>query len=280
MNIPTEWGLSSEQLRKIFEVEIKLAKLLREANSASERKLLYTKVYDEYFKALPFHPQFKAKNDEKNMRARLEYQLGHILPFLKSNDSFLEIGAGDCSVSIALGRYCKKVTALEVNIDIVSKLKFPTNVECIIFDGFQIPLDSASVEVAFSNQLIEHLHADDANEHFKEVLKVLKKGGVYICITPNRLIGPNDISRFFTDKLMGFHLKEYSGRDLKKMFLRNGFKKVTAFTLIKGKKIRVPFAVVVFLEFLIANLPKPQRFQLLKLKPLNIIFNAIIAGIK
>jgi len=61
---------------------------------------------------------------------------------------------------------------------------FPANFTLIISDGCSIPAQRNSVDVAYSNQLMEHLHPDDALEQVHNVLDVLKPGGVYICITP------------------------------------------------------------------------------------------------
>ena len=71
-------------------------------------------------------------------------------------------------------------------------------------------MPAGSVDLAFSDQLMEHLHPDDAVEQLRNIHRALKPGGVYVCVTPNRLYGPSDISAFFDDEARGFHLKEYS----------------------------------------------------------------------
>ena len=82
---------------------------------------------------------------------------------------------------------------------------------------------------------MEHLHPEDAEEQIKEIHRFLRSKGCYICITPNGLNGPHDISRFYGDELVGFHMKEYKASELKKIFIKNGFRKVKAFTIIKKK---------------------------------------------
>ena len=132
----------------------------------------------------------------------------------------------------------KKVIALEVSDEIVSNIDFPKNASCVIFDGFNIPLNENSADVAYSNQLMEHLHPEDAEEQLMSIYKILKPGGTYTCITPNRLTGPHDISRFYTSELVGFHLKEYSATDLKNVFKKVGFSIIIFFLNL----LRISFA--------------------------------------
>lgn len=57
---------------------------------------------------------------------------------------------------------------------------------------------------------MEHLHPDDAYEQLQEIYNALIPGGIYICITPNRLSGPHDVSQYFDSIATGFHPKEYT----------------------------------------------------------------------
>src|SRR6185295_10939699 len=119
------------------------------------------------------------------------YQLRQILPFIKGTETFLEIGAGDCSLSVAVASICKEIIALEVSNEIAGVSGLPNNVKLILFNGFDIPLEDASVDISYSNQLMEHLHPSDAGDQLRSIFRVLRKGGSYICITPNRITGPH-----------------------------------------------------------------------------------------
>jgi hypothetical protein len=55
----------------------------------------------------------------------------------------------------------------------------------------------------YSKELMEHLHCDDVDPAV-EHLPGARPSGVYVCITPNRLGGPHDISRNFDDVATGF----------------------------------------------------------------------------
>ena len=73
---------------------------------------------------------------------------------------------------------------------------------------------------------MEHLHPDDAIVQLTNIKNALTNGGKYICITPNRINGPHDISRYFDKEASGFHLKEYTFTDLNKIFKNIGFSTV------------------------------------------------------
>lgn len=277
--IPESWGISLPELEKLYQVEVEQADKLRKA-SASERKRLYSNVYGEYFRKLPFHPQFTVKQNENLKQNRVAYQLRQILPFIKGRKRFMEIGAGDCSVSIAASNYCTEIYALEVSNEIADNSGLPANVKLLFFDGFDIPLDSNSIDVAYSNQLMEHIHPDDIEEQLRGVFRVLRRGGVYVCITPNRISGPHDISRFFTDKPVGFHLREYSASELCNIFHQTGFTKVITYTIIKGYKVELPFFLVKIIEQIAETLPPKQRNFFLNFRLIGIIFNAVTVAIK
>ena len=278
-SIPKSWGLKQEQIERLYAVEVEQSNKLRRAQPDARRKM-YTSVYEEYFQQLPFHPQLTLKRNEDATRDRVEYQLRQVMPFIKGCERFVEVGAGDCSLSKAVSAHCNEVIALEVSSVVSGDARLPANVKLVLFDGFKIPLPDNNVDVVYSNQLMEHLHPDDAMIQLGEIYRILKNGGVYICITPNRITGPHDISRFFTDKPVGFHLREYSSGDLRSLFLSSGFSNVIFYNILKGKKIGVPFLIVGFVEWILENLPITLRTNLLKFFLIRFAFNAMIGAVK
>jgi hypothetical protein len=57
----------------------------------------------------------------------------------------------------------------------------------------------------------------------------------------------------------GFHLREYSFRDLKSLFKQTGFSKITGYIGAKGKYIQMPVFLLHLFERGVALLP--QRFR-------------------
>jgi SAM-dependent methyltransferase len=153
----------------------------------------------------------------------------------------------------------------------------PKNFELIISDGVSIPVPESSISIAYSDQLMEHLHPQDAFEQLRNVYKALTKGGVYICITPNRLSGPHDISKYFDKVATGFHLKEYTNMELMRLFRKVGFSKVVPY--MDGRVIPnlVP---LIFYETLLGILPHSFRNELLKTLSYPALVSIVMVGKK
>src|SRR5262249_45420096 len=143
--------------------------------------------------------------------------------FLGPRTTFVEIGAGDCALSYRVAPLVKRVYAVDVTDQIPRGASPPGNFELVISDGTSIPVPDASADVAFSDQLMEHLHPDDAREQLRSIARCLAPGGTYLCVTPHRLYGPRDISGYFETVAAGFHLREYSGAEIRRLFADAGF---------------------------------------------------------
>ncbi len=216
---------SLKQLKETYELEKKLGSQLKKATK-EERKHLYISLYDEYFKKLPQHPMLLRKANPKAIAWVTAQRMQLLSHFLKPDTTFLEVGPGDCSLSIAIAQQVKKVYAVDVSNEIAKNSNFPSNFELIISDGCSVPVPSNSVDVAYSHQLMEHLHPEDANEQIQNIYQALASGGIYICITPNRLSGPHDTSAYFENVATGWHLKEYTVSELYQIFRSAGFSRV------------------------------------------------------
>lgn len=111
---------------------------------------------------------------------------------------------------------------------------------------------------------MEHLHPDDAERQATNVFHCLRLGGKYICITPNRLYGPHDISRYFDREPTGFHLKEYTNLELRDLFSRIGFRRFRAIVSYEGFVLpwMIPLTLVYLAEHLLKFLPYRVRKKL------------------
>jgi SAM-dependent methyltransferase len=272
-------GLTDDQLRQIFDLEKSLASKLRLAGK-EERRKLYGPVYKEYFSALSFHPQLLVRDDKNKLHLKIGFQLKIIKKFITPDDVFLEIGSGDGHLCYEVAKIAKKVYAYEVS-DVISRgLKIPDNYQQILSDSFVFPVDDNSVDIAYSNSLIEHLHEDDAFDQLISIHVFLKKGGKYICVTPNKYTGPHDISRFFDEPYSCFHLKEYSCVDLRKLFLDAGFRKGRFYIFIKGRYYKSPFFVMRSLDYFLKNLKEKNKNRLIHSKIGSILLDYVFVGIK
>ena len=51
----------------------------------------------------------------------------------------------------------------------------------IFFDGFNFLFKNENIDLAYSNQLMEHLHPEDAIEQVKDISRILKtKGNIFV----------------------------------------------------------------------------------------------------
>lgn len=270
---------SFEQLREHYEIEKKLASRLYNA-SREERRYLYTSLYNELYRGVPLHPQLTRKADSKFRFMVISRQMRLLKRFLKPESIFLEIGAGDCGLSLEVSKYVRKVYAVDVSEEITKEVIFSRNLELIISDGCSIPLPEGSINITYSNQLMEHLHPDDAFEQLQNIYKVLAYGGKYICITPNRLYGPHDISRYFDKVATGFHLKEYTVTELYKLFYKVGFSKINTYIGGKGIYIKSPLSLVKLCEELLSVLPLSLRGGIANTLPFRALLGITIVGTK
>jgi SAM-dependent methyltransferase len=140
----------------------------------------------------------------------------------------------------------------------------PPNFALKITDGTTIDVPSDTVDFAFSDQLMEHLHVDDALDQLREVQRVLKPGGSYLVCTPSRLTGPHDISRFYDDVARGFHLHEYTNGELAHLMRRLRFRRVDVGIPIGGRMRTFPSLPFVLFERLCEALPEKIRQLLLR----------------
>ncbi len=241
---------SNERIRQHYLIEKELAARLRTA-SKQERQNLYTEVYDELFRRVPDHPQLSLKLDTAAQQDNLNQRLALLRKFLRRDVTYLEIGPGDCTLANEVARLVRKVYAVDVSHEITKELELPDNVELIISDGSSIPVPNDSIDLAYSDQLMEHLHPDDAVDQLANIYRSLVPGGRYICITPNRLSGPHDVSQYFDDVASGFHLKEYTLRELSGVFSRVGFRRFQALVGARGFELRVPALFPRTIEFLL-----------------------------
>ena len=121
--------------------------------------------------------------------------------------------------------------------------------------------------MAFSNQLMEHLHPDDALEQLTQIIAALAPGGRYLCVTPNRLNGPHDVSRGFDTTATGLHLHEYTVRELAGIMKKAGFRRVQAY--FTSGHLCISTAPAIALEGALACLPRSLQWTLASTRPLS-----------
>jgi glycosyltransferase involved in cell wall biosynthesis/SAM-dependent methyltransferase len=254
-------GRTAARLREHYEVERRLARSLERAD-AKTRRALYATLYEDLFRAVPDHPQLVRRRDPEEIRRRVRSQLRPLVALLRPDLRFLEMGAGDGAFCAELASRVARVYALDVSRSLLTSGSAPPNLHRIISTACDIPLASQSVDFAYSNQLIEHLHPEDAEVALREAYRVLVPGGTFVCVTPSRITGPHDISKYFARVATGFHLKEYTGVELYQALAKGGFSRVR-FLIWTGKRFRrVSIGTFRLVETILGALPFQMRVRL------------------
>ncbi len=258
---------SIERIRQHYVLERRLAAQLLGAPRA-ERATVYRQVYSELFTSLPDHPQHTSEPSAEELHTTLVYMNVNLAP----DATFLEVGCGDATTCFAVADKVKHAVGLDVTDELIRQEKAPANFVFLRTKSTNIDLPDNSVDVAYSNQLMEHLHPDDAQEQLGEIVRVLKQGGHYSCKTPSKVTGPHDVSEYFDYAATGFHLCEYDYVSIRRLFQRAGFRHIRFFVNTHGIGFRFPYWIARTVEMAMTAFPVLKQAKYLRnLMPLNVV---------
>jgi SAM-dependent methyltransferase len=242
--------------REQFEYERQAAQRLMGATSA-ERPELYRQVYEEYYRRFgSAYAYDEGDGDPKVIRSQFQF----VRRFLnKGRDDFVEIGTGSGKLCVEIAKLAKSCIGIDAvkRVDVDSEL--PANCTFLASDVVSLSLPAESVDVAFSSQLLEHLHPDDCRALIANIFSALRPGGLFINIVPNRLTGPHDVSMHFVDEAEGLHLHEYDNRELSRLMRGSGFSHCTSYVGARGFFIPVPSALIGIVESALEVIPHALR---------------------
>ena len=270
----SEFVAPMDILQRQYRVEAKWSLAIRSAETTADRSQLYLRAYDELYRDFP-HLQ----SEPTQRRRKAEKNAALLRRFADGGTAFLEIGSGRGDLAIRMAGYCRTVDAIDATANGLSD-PTPANLTFQVGDGSALPYADGSFDLAFSDQLLEHLHPDDARLHLEEVRRVLRAGGRYLCLTPNRLNGPHDVSKFFETEPRGLHLKEYSREELGRLFLEAGFSDCHFFVSLSQRRIQIPGFAVTAVESLLGALPRRSQRLVGRNLPIRPLLGAAVAGIK
>jgi len=171
-----------------------------------------------------------------------------ICKIVGKNKKVLEVGCGDGILSLAIALQGNNVIGADISDLCVSiadmnrqKLNLkPENVHFLQMSASKINFADKTFDFVISHDLLEHLHPSDALLHLSEVHRVLKVGGIYICVTPNRYLGFS----------IPAHLKEYTYHELGELMETFGFSNFRSTLLFHGFALNciVPVTIKLPLE--------------------------------
>jgi SAM-dependent methyltransferase len=237
--------LPFEKIQEHYLVERQLREKIFQAKP-HERASVIIWAYEELFRRIPWHPAL-TEDSGASATEVIEQKVKIFLPLLPPAPAIiLEIGCGMGELSYGLtqkGYHCTGMDISDVRMERLRKSLNP-HLTFARGDATFLPFISNYFDAVISTQLFEHLHPKDALIHLDEVNRVLKTNGRYIMETPNRLVGPGDVSRFFVDgEADGFHLKEYNITEMIYLLTKHGFSSIEAI-LWKSKRINCQRAIL------------------------------------
>ncbi|MDD5217273.1 MAG: class I SAM-dependent methyltransferase [Candidatus Omnitrophica bacterium] len=249
-------GRTYEQVKNHYLVEKSIAEKIKQSKR-EERKLIYATMYGSLLRQVPDHPRLTRRGDAPLLLREVRSKLVLVKRFLRPSSTFVEFAPGDCRFSMAVAKYVKRVWGVDISDQSIRSAKAPDNFRLIVYDGYTLEgIEEGSVDVIFSDQLIEHIHPEDTQLHFELAYRLLKEQGVYVFRTPHSFSGPHDISQYFSDEPQGFHLKEWTYRELKPLLKKAGFSRMNSYGQVKGVLFRTPYAGIELCERGLGVFPK------------------------
>lgn len=249
-------------LREQYELEKALATRLRETPKG-DRPALYSDVYEELYRRLPHLSQAESAELTEWRRAQIATELLLLEPFLSADLSVIEFGAGDGGLSARLAERVGRVWAVDASPRWVTGLETIATLDRVVAAGPKLDIAEGSIDLVYSCHFVEHLHPEDLADHLREARRVLKPRGLYVCVTPNRLLGPHDVSRSFDTVASGLHLQEYTHNSLRRVLRSQGFASVEVIRHLGKPPQAFESHVYLFAELLMSAVPRRLRHWIL-----------------
>lgn len=266
-----------------YQLERRLAAGMRRSTQDEREHGLYNQMYDALLGELDDHPRKRPVTEAglKRRQAYVDRQVRMILRDLDAGDVFLEMGGGDCEVTLRVAEHVLRAIVIDVTDELVPPNATAANFAFIKTARVEIPLASHSVSFIYSNQVMEHLHPADAIEQLRELHRVLRPGGKYLCRTPSRITGPHDVSRYFDAVAVGTHMKEYTYAELMRLFAEAGFVNVRILIAPRAYRLFVmPRFIALMLERLLDAVPRDLHTFICRSAPVRALMGATVIAEK
>jgi hypothetical protein len=176
--------------------------------------------------------------------------------FVTRDSAFLEVAATDCSLSLSLADSVRRVYAIARSAVIIGTQRLPANFHLIAAEGNCLPVPQASIDVAYSNGLVDQLDAEQTCEQLANVQRALTRGGVFICCARNRLLGARDGSSAQAGNRAA---PPHTFSELRTLLRKVGFRTVAQSARWAGKNVTLPGALAQLLELGVGTLHRSER---------------------
>jgi SAM-dependent methyltransferase len=220
-----EAGLSPEVLEEAFKLENHYHNLLVNEENAKKREALYDEFYSNL---LQFYG--RTAKDDGSLEDRIATKNPQVTLFEKElkGKSIIDFGCGEGYFLMNIQKKIPYKKLAGVDVFIPETLKNHPNIQ-FISSGIINFNTEEKFEVAFSDNVIEHLSPLDLMDHLRSVYESLVPGGKFILVMPNRLFGPMDVTRIMDNSssgripAQGGHLNESTYYEMKEALSKIGF---------------------------------------------------------
>ena len=124
------------------------------------------------------------KIDRSNFEANIRFleEIG----LLKEDIKILEVGCGAGRLTNYFTQRGLNIIGFDISRSLIEEgnMRYPDAMK-LLASGDSMPFSNSTFDVVLSFDVLEHI--PDVNEHILEVRRVLKKGGLYLFQTPNKL---------------------------------------------------------------------------------------------
>jgi SAM-dependent methyltransferase len=253
-NLPPD--RSYEQILNHYLVEKSIADRLK-SSDREERRRIFNTMYEELFSKVPDHPRLTRRNSSQLTEIANKRKFFVIRRFIEKPYLFAEFAPGDCKFAYEVAKHVNQVFGIDISDQHDPADTVPDNFRLIVYDGYNLDaIESNSVDVMFSYQLIEHFHPEDTALHFELVHRILKPGGKYVFLTPHALSGPYDISEYFCDEPECFHLKEWTYTEIKALLKNLKYTDFQTHWFAKSIDLKLPYSYFALCERTLSVFPK------------------------
>ena len=211
-------------------------------------------------------------NENKNRIINLE-----LLKNYAKGDDFTLVDAGCGQGTNLIDVISKYPKSKIIGVDnykpdlLIAKKRFTNKVEFLYSDCLDMKIDSGSIDIVLSNQVIEHIPKFE--EYLLEIERILKGNGLLIISTPNFHNPKNTFLKIFfqkpimrwennqnlpPDKYRG-HVKEFLEDELINQVQKCNFKLLASRPILPSPSLKgnLPFIIYRFLEYTFYSFTKP-----------------------
>lgn len=158
-----------------------------------------------------------------------------------------EVGFGSGLLLEAADRAGHPVGGIEVAEQFIEKAKSrlsPKNHSRICLGDFvqcpEVDQQAGKYSMVFWNDVFEHIPPDEIKDYLDKIHSLLRPGGQLITVTPNWHMRPCDVTADHMPPrttAIGFHLKEYSLREVSMLLKQAGFSRVETPVFVGKRRI-------------------------------------------